>query len=137
MINRGYYGWKVLLGLFLNYMAVVGIMVYTLPLFYPSIIREFGFSSEQVTRPAFLAYMAGAFITPFVSPFYDRYSIRKFMLSTRNGVGPEKSYYPYADPVTIDIRNAVRLDLGDCFFRLSNPTINPPLPAGDFRIVRL
>ncbi len=81
MINRRYYGWKVLLGLFLNYMAVVGIMVYTLPLFYPSIIREFGFSSEQVTRPSFLAYMAGAFITPIISPFYDRFSIRKFMFA--------------------------------------------------------
>jgi MFS family permease len=81
MVNRWYYGWQVLFGLFLNYMAVVGIMVYTLPLFYPSFISEFGFSSEQVTRPAFLAYMTGAFITPFISPFYDRYSIRKFMLA--------------------------------------------------------
>ncbi|MBF8270433.1 MAG: hypothetical protein HW386_2142 [Gammaproteobacteria bacterium] len=81
MIKRWYFGWTVLLGMFSSYMAIVGIMIYTLPLFYPAIINEFGFSTEQVTRPAFLAYMAGAFITPFISPFYDRYSIRKFMLA--------------------------------------------------------
>ena len=81
MIKRWYFGWTVLLGMFSNYMAIVGIMIYTLPLFYPAIISEYGFSTEQVTRPAFVAYMAGAFITPFISPFYDRYSIRKFMLA--------------------------------------------------------
>jgi MFS family permease len=79
--NRWYYGWVVLLGLFLNYMAIVGIMIYTLPLFYPSLINEFGFTTEQVTRPAFVAYMAGALVTPFISPFYDRFSIRLFMLA--------------------------------------------------------
>src|SRR5512146_1770532 len=81
MIKKWYFGWTVLLGVFLNYMAIVGIMVYTLPLFYPSTIHEYGFSPEQVTRPAFLSYMAGAFLTPFISPFYDRYSIRKFMMA--------------------------------------------------------
>jgi len=81
MIKRWYFGWQVLLGMFSSYMAIVGIMIYTLPLFYPFFINEYGFSTEQVTRPAFLAYMAGAFITPFISPFYDRYSIRKFMLA--------------------------------------------------------
>jgi MFS transporter, OFA family, oxalate/formate antiporter len=81
MIKKWYFGWTVLLGIFVNYMAIVGIMVYTLPLFYPSIIHEYRFSTEQVTRPAFLSYMAGAFLTPFISRFYDRYSIRKFMMA--------------------------------------------------------
>jgi len=81
MIKRWYYGWQVILGLFINYMAIVGIMIYTLPLFYPSFIHDFGFTTEQVTRPAFVAYMGGAIITPFIAPFYDRYSIRKFMLA--------------------------------------------------------
>ena len=81
MIKRWYYGWQVLLGLFINYMAIVGIMIYTLPLFYPSFIHDFGFTTEQVTRPAFVAYMGGAIITPFIAPFYDRFSIRKFMLA--------------------------------------------------------
>lgn len=79
--NKIYFGWIVLTGMFLNYMAIVGIMVYTLPLFYPSIIGEYGFTSEQVTRPAFLAYMAGAVITPFISPFYDRFAVRRIMLA--------------------------------------------------------
>jgi MFS transporter, OFA family, oxalate/formate antiporter len=81
MIKKWYFGWMVLLGVFVNYMAIVGLMVYTLPLFYPSIIHEYGFSTEQVTRPAFLSYMAGAFLTPFISQFYDRFSIRKFMIA--------------------------------------------------------
>ncbi len=81
MNKKLYFGWTVLLGVFVNYMAIVGLMVYTLPLFYPSIIHEYGFSTEQVTRPAFLSYMAGAFLTPFISPFYDRFSIRKFMIA--------------------------------------------------------
>lgn len=79
--KRLYFGWVVLLGMFMNYMAIVGIMIYTLPLFYPSIINEYGFTSEQVTRPAFIAYMAGAVITPFISPFYDLWSVRKFMVA--------------------------------------------------------
>jgi len=79
--RRLYYGWVVLLGMFMNYMAIVGIMIYTLPLLYPSIINEYGFTSEQVTRPAFVSYMAGAILTPFISPLYDLWSIRKIMVA--------------------------------------------------------
>lgn len=79
--KRLYSGWAVLLGIFMNYMAGVGIMIYTLPLFYPSIIHEYGFTSEQVTRPVFLSYMAGAFLTPLVSPLYDLWSVRKIMVA--------------------------------------------------------
>ena len=79
--KRLYFGWVVLLGMFMNYMAIVGIMIYTLPLLYPSIINEYGFTSEQVTRPAFVSYMAGAILTPFISPFYDLVSIRKIMVA--------------------------------------------------------
>ena len=79
--KRLYSGWVVLLGMFMNYMAIVGIMIYTLPLLYPSIINEYGFTSEQVTRPAFVSYMAGAILTPFISPFYDLVSIRKIMVA--------------------------------------------------------
>jgi OFA family oxalate/formate antiporter-like MFS transporter len=78
--NRVFFGWWLLLGLFSSYMALVGVQVYTLPLFYPELIREFGWSTEGVTRAATIFFLAGAFTTPFVSSLYDRYSVRLFMI---------------------------------------------------------
>lgn len=77
--NRVFFGWWLLLGVFSSYTALVGVQVYTLPLFYPEFIREFGWSTEGVTRAATIFFLAGAIMTPFVSPFYDRYSVRLFM----------------------------------------------------------
>jgi sugar phosphate permease len=79
--NRVFYGWWVLLGIFSCYTALVGVQVYTLPLFYPELIKEFGWTSEDVTRPATLFFLTGAFITPFVSSLFDRYSVRLFMIA--------------------------------------------------------
>ena len=81
MSGRLFYGWWVLLGVFLNYTALVGIQIYTLPLFYPELIREFGWSTEEVTRAATIFFLSGALITPCISTFYDRFSIRKFMFA--------------------------------------------------------
>ncbi|MDC0598426.1 hypothetical protein OAP18_01175 [Gammaproteobacteria bacterium] len=75
-----FFGWLVLSGLFLNYMAVVGILIYTLPLLYPFLISEYGWSTGEVTRAVTIGYFTGAVLTPLVSPFYDKYSIRKFMV---------------------------------------------------------
>lgn len=77
--KRVFFGWWVLLGIFSSYTALVGVQVYTLPLFYPELIREFGWTPEQVTRPATLFFLAGAITTPFISSLYDRYSVRLFM----------------------------------------------------------
>jgi len=77
--KRVYFGWWVLLGIFSSYTALVGVQVYTLPLFYPELIREFGWTPEQVTRPATLFFLTGAIVTPFISSLYDRYSVRLFM----------------------------------------------------------
>jgi len=52
--KRVFFGWWVLLGIFLSYTALAGIQVYTLPLFYPALIREFGWSTEAVTLGATL-----------------------------------------------------------------------------------
>ena len=79
--SRIFRGWWVLLGIFLSYTALVGIQVYTLPLFYPVLIREYGWSSEEVTRAATIFFLTGALITPFISSLYDRYSVRKFMVA--------------------------------------------------------
>ncbi len=79
--NRLFFGWWVLLGTFLSYTALVGVQVYTLPLFYPELMREFGWNSEQVTRAPTIFYLTGAVITPFISSLFDRYSVRMFMLA--------------------------------------------------------
>ena len=81
MGNRFFYGWWVLLGIFISYMALVGIQVYTLPLFYPALIKEYGWSTENVTRAATIFYLTGAILTPIVSLSFDRYSARIFMIA--------------------------------------------------------
>jgi MFS transporter, OFA family, oxalate/formate antiporter len=78
--NRIFFGWWVLFGIFTSYTALVGIQVYTLPLFYPELIKEFSWSTEKVTRAATIFYLTGAIITPFVSSFFDRFSARTFMI---------------------------------------------------------
>ena len=75
-----FFGWWVLLGLFLIYTANNGILIYTLPLFYPELIDEFGWDAEQVTRPAALFFVAAALVVPFVGILFDRYSTRVIML---------------------------------------------------------
>jgi sugar phosphate permease len=80
-ITRLFYGWWVLLGIFIGYTALVGIQVYTLPLFYPELKSEFGWSEEGITLAATIFYLTGAFLTPLVSPLFDRYSARIFMIA--------------------------------------------------------
>jgi MFS transporter, OFA family, oxalate/formate antiporter len=78
--KRMFFGWWVLLGIFVSYTALVGIQVYTLELFYPPLMEEFGWSIEGVTRAAFIFFLTGAIITPFVSSLFDRFSARMFMI---------------------------------------------------------
>jgi sugar phosphate permease len=79
--KRMFFGWWVLLGIFISYTALVGIQVYTLPLFYPALIKQFGWSAENVTRAATIFFLTGACITPFVSSLFDRYSAKVFMIA--------------------------------------------------------
>ena len=79
--RRLFYGWWVLLGIFISYTALVGVQVYTLPLFYPELRSEFGWSEESITLAATIFYLTGAFLTPIVSPLFDRYSARNFMIA--------------------------------------------------------
>ncbi len=81
MSKRLFYGWWVLLGIFISYTALVGVQVYTLPLFYPELRNEFGWSEESITLAATIFYLTGAFLTPIVSPLFDRYSARIFMIA--------------------------------------------------------
>jgi MFS transporter, OFA family, oxalate/formate antiporter len=78
--NRIFFGWYVLFGIFTAYTALCGIQIYTLPLFYPDLMKEFSWSNEQVTRAATVFFLTGAIITPFVSSLFDRFSTRLFMI---------------------------------------------------------
>lgn len=78
---RLFYGWWVLAGIFAGYTALVGIQVYTLPLFYPELKSEFGWSEESITLAATIFYLTGACLTPIVSPLFDRYSAKAFMIA--------------------------------------------------------
>ena len=79
--NRIFFGWWLLFGIFISYTALCGIQIYTLPLFYPELMKEFGWSTENVTRAATIFFLTGAILTPFVSSLFDRFSARIFMIA--------------------------------------------------------
>ncbi len=79
--NRIFFGWWLLFGIFTSYTALCGIQIYTLPLFYPQLMKEFGWSTENVTRAATVFFLTGAILTPFVSSLFDRFSARIFMIA--------------------------------------------------------
>ncbi|MFT7287452.1 MAG: MFS family permease [Halieaceae bacterium] len=79
-MTRMDYGWWVLLGLFLVYMATNGILLNTLPLLYPELTREFGWNEEQVTRPASLLLLLTALLIPLLGALCDRFPARRIML---------------------------------------------------------
>ncbi len=83
-----------MLGCFVSYAAAQGIFVYTLPVLYPELINEFGWNSEQMTRPATLGYVMGAVLVPFVSALFDRYSVRISMILGVFGITLGLALYP-------------------------------------------
>lgn len=83
-----------MLGCFVSYAAAQGIFVYTLPVLYPELIDEFGWNSEQMTRPATLGYILGAIMVPFVSALFDRYSVRISMILGVFGITLGLALYP-------------------------------------------
>jgi len=75
-----YPGWFILLGLCFVYAASNGLMLNSLPLFYPSLIDEFGWNAEEVTGPASLSFFATAFLSLFVGYLVDRFSPKVMMI---------------------------------------------------------
>ena len=73
--------WVVLGGLFMIYMASNGITMHTLPLLYPELIETFGWSATQVTLPATILFVIGAFTSPPAGWLLDRFSPRIIILS--------------------------------------------------------
>jgi nitrate/nitrite transporter NarK len=52
-----------------------------LPLLYPVLNREFGWSEAQVTRPASVFLLLTALLTPVLGALCDRYPARRIMLA--------------------------------------------------------
>ncbi len=80
-MTRVFYGWYVLLALFVTYAVSNGISNFTLPLLYPSLIEEFAWNEAEVTRPAALMFFAAAFYSIAVGFLIDRFSVRLIMIT--------------------------------------------------------
>lgn len=91
---RVFYGWWVLLGLFLIYTANNGILIHTLPLMYPELIKEFGWNQEEVTRPAHLFFLVAALITPFMGALFDRFSTKRIIIVGSVALVVALGFYP-------------------------------------------
>ena len=79
-INFRYRGWAVLAGLFFCYAATNGILLNTMPLFYPKLMQEFGWSTQDVTLPAIVFSLVAAGAAPLMGLALDRWSPRAVML---------------------------------------------------------
>jgi len=79
-MGRIYYGWIVLLGLCIAYAASNGILLSALPLLYPSLIEDFGWTESEVTQPAFYSFLATAIFSLFVGFLVDRFKPRHLMI---------------------------------------------------------
>jgi len=78
---RFFYGWLVLGGLFTVYAVSNGISNFTLPLFYPSLMNEFGWDQEEVTRPAAIKFAFASIYSLIIGYLMDRYSPRPIMIT--------------------------------------------------------
>ena len=83
---KPFYGWSVLAGLFFVYAASNGVLMHTVPLLYPELIREFGWTEAQVTLPATMLYVVGAFTSPPAGVLLDRYSPRRIVIAGACGI---------------------------------------------------
>ncbi len=92
-MNRVFFGWRLLAGLFVTYMASNGILLNTLPMFYPSLMEEFGWNQAEVASPAALFYLASGFMSLVSGYFLDRYSAKRIMLFGLAGIVLALAYF--------------------------------------------
>lgn len=79
MNKKLYYGWRVLLGLFIIYAATNGIVTLSLKRFYPSLIDAFGWTQDEVTRPVSVFYFVLAVLMPFIGALLDKKNPKNIM----------------------------------------------------------
>ena len=80
--NRVYYGWWIVLAVFLNLFFVVGIIFYGFPVFYPYFIESLGFTRAQLTQGFLLGFLfAGLPFGILAGTLIDRIGPRFVILS--------------------------------------------------------
>lgn len=89
-----------MLGLWLTYAASNGILIFTLPLLYPSLIEEFGWNASEVTLPAMVFFTVTACLYPFVGTLLDRWSPKIITLIGVTVIVLALSLYPLVKTLT-------------------------------------
>jgi MFS family permease len=79
-MGKKYVAWLMLSGLFICYVISNGVILNTLPIFYPELISEFGWDQAEVTRPAQWLFFIVALISPVIGTVLDRGNPRRVML---------------------------------------------------------
>ncbi len=80
-MKKPFFGWFLLAALTLAYTVTNGLVLNSLPIFYPELVREFGWNQSEVTRPAQLLFLAVAILSPLVGSLLDRLSTRVILLN--------------------------------------------------------
>lgn len=81
MMKKPFFGWYLLASLTLAYTVTNGLVLNSLPIFYPELVREFGWNQSEVTRPAQLLFLLVAVLSPFVGFLLDRFRTRQIVLT--------------------------------------------------------
>jgi MFS family permease len=77
-----YYGWRVALASFTILFVIIGIVYYSFPVFYPSLIETFGWSRAQVTAGFFYSLLLVGPIFGISAGFLiDRYGTKRILLA--------------------------------------------------------
>ncbi len=78
---RIFYGWWVVAAAFLNLFFGVGIVFYGMPVFYPELVRNLGFSRSQVTAGLLLGFVIVAPFVGYLGSLIDRRGARDVIRS--------------------------------------------------------
>jgi MFS family permease len=73
---RIFYGWWVVAAAFLNLFLTVGVVFYGLPVFYPELVRNLGFSRSQVTEGILIGFLIVAPFVGYLGSLIDRRGAR-------------------------------------------------------------
>ncbi len=80
-MKKPFFGWFLLAALTLAYTVTNGLVLNSLPIFYPQLVQEFGWNQSEVTRPAQLLFLLVAVLSPVVGTLLDRFSTRFILLT--------------------------------------------------------
>jgi len=75
--TRGFYGWKVLAAGSAMYFAMIGLLLYSFPVFLPFLCDAFNWSREQVSWSNTLAMIVIGIASPFAGMFIARFGVRR------------------------------------------------------------